>query len=47
MGHVESGDVAWGSTPEEARRAALDLSLYDVKAELDAAIERRRSAMEE
>lgn len=47
MDHVESGDVARGLTEEEARRAALDLSLYEVKAELDAAIERRREALEE
>lgn len=47
MDHVESGDVARGSTEEEARRAAMDLSLYEIKAELDAAIERRRRALEE
>jgi predicted RNA-binding protein with TRAM domain len=47
MDHVESGDVARGSTDEDARRAAMDLSLYEVKAELDAAIERRRMALEE
>ena len=47
MDHVESGDVARGATEEEARRAALDLSLYEVKAELDAAIERRALALED
>lgn len=47
MDHVESGDVARGRTEEEARQAAMDLSLYEVKAELDAAIERRREALED
>ena len=42
MDHLESGDVAHGATEEEARLAALALSLYEVKAELDAAIERRK-----
>jgi hypothetical protein len=47
MDHVESFDVAAGQTEELARLAALDLSLYEVKAELDQAIERRRIALEE
>jgi hypothetical protein len=47
MDHVESGDVARGATEEEARRAAMDLSLYEIKAELDAAIERRQQAAED
>jgi hypothetical protein len=47
MDHLESGDVARGRTEAEARQAAMDLSLYEIKAELDAAIERRRAAMEE
>lgn len=47
MGHLESGDVAHGADEEEARRGALELSLYEVKAELDAAIERRRPQQEE
>lgn len=47
MDHAESGDIAAGESEEEAKRAALDLSLYEVKAELDAAIERRRAALEE
>ena len=42
MDHLESGDVAHGATEEEARRGVLALSLYEVKAELDAAIERRK-----
>jgi hypothetical protein len=47
MDHVESFDVAYGATEELARAAALDLSLYEVKAELDRAIERRQQALEE
>lgn len=47
MSHVESGDVARGTSEEDARRAALDLTLYEIKAELDAAIARRRAALEE
>ena len=47
MDHLESGDVACGATEEEARHGALALSLYEVKAELDAAIERRRPQQEE
>lgn len=39
--HVESGDVAYGKTEAEAREAALELTLYEAKAELDAAIRRR------
>lgn len=47
MDHTESGDVAFGATEEEARTAIGELSLYEVKAELDAAIERKRSNLEE
>ncbi len=47
MDHLESGDVAYGASEEEARHGALALSLYEVKAELDAAIERRRPQQEE
>jgi len=47
MDHTESRDVASGATEAEARAAALELSLYEVKAELDRAIERRREALEE
>ncbi len=41
MGHVESGDVASGATEEAARQAAYDLTLYEIRSELDAAIRRR------
>jgi hypothetical protein len=37
-GHLESGPLAWGRTPEEADQRIRSLSLFDVKAELDAAI---------
>jgi hypothetical protein len=47
MDHVESGDVAQGATEDEARQAAMELTLYEIKAELDAAIERRRAALED
>ena len=47
MDHVESGDIAFGATEQDARQAALDLSLYEVKAELDAAIARHRETMGE
>ena len=47
MDHVESGDVAFGGSEEAARQAAMDLSLFEVKAELDAAIGRRRADLEE
>jgi hypothetical protein len=47
MDHAESGDVARGTSSDGARRAALDLSLYEIKAELDAAIQRRREALED
>lgn len=46
MDHVESTDLTRGATEEEARDALLALSLYEIKSELDAAIERRR-ALEE
>jgi hypothetical protein len=47
MGHATSGDVAWGQTEDEARMAALDLTLYQLKTELDRAIEHRRALLEE
>lgn len=47
MDHVESGDVARAASEDEARRAAMELSLYEVKAELDAAIARRKEALED
>lgn len=46
MGHVESDDVAFGASVEEARQRAMELSLYEVKSELDAAIERKRKDLE-
>ena len=47
MEHNESGDVAFGATEAEARNGALELTLYEVKAELDAAIERKRKDLED
>jgi hypothetical protein len=47
MGHVTSGDVAHGATEDEARTAALELSLYRLKEELDRAILHRRELLEE
>ena len=47
MEHTESGDIAFGSTPEAARAAALELTLYEIKAELDAAIARKKHELEE
>ncbi|HEX2167843.1 MAG TPA: hypothetical protein VHG09_11480 [Longimicrobiales bacterium] len=47
MDHVESGDVAHAAAEDDARRAAMELSLYEIKAELDAAIARRREALED
>ena len=47
MSHVESGDVAAGASPDEARSAALEFTLYEVRAELDQAIERKRKLLEE
>lgn len=37
-GHVESGPLTWGRTPAEAEERLMAFSLFDVKAELDAAI---------
>jgi hypothetical protein len=47
MDHTESGDVAFGSSEDEARSAIGELSLYEVKAELDAAIARKRRDLED
>jgi hypothetical protein len=47
MEHTESGDVAFGDTVDAARAAALELTLYEVKAELDAAIQRKRKELED
>jgi hypothetical protein len=41
-----AGIVAFGATEEEARDAAMRLTLYDLKTELDAAIRRREADME-
>ncbi|MEX2611179.1 MAG: hypothetical protein WEA24_14630 [Gemmatimonadota bacterium] len=46
MDHAESGDLAYAATEEAARAAVLDLSLYEVKAELDAAVARRERERE-
>jgi hypothetical protein len=47
MAHTESGDVAFGNTEAEARQRALELTLYEVKTELDNAIARKRQDMED
>jgi hypothetical protein len=47
MGHVTSGDVAYGATEDEARTGALELTLYQLKSELDQAIQRRRELLED
>jgi hypothetical protein len=47
MEHVESDDVATGTTENEAEHAALDLSLFEVKAALDQAIARRKADLED
>jgi hypothetical protein len=47
MGHATSEEIAYGATEDEARAAALELTLYQLKAELDRAVERRRELMEE
>jgi hypothetical protein len=47
MEHTESRDIAFGPTEEAARDAALELTLYEVKAELDGAIERKRRDLED
>lgn len=47
MDHRESEDIARGATEEEARAGALERTLYEVKAELDAAIARRQALLEE
>lgn len=43
MDHVESGDIARGATEQEARAAAMERTLYEIRADLDAAIARRRA----
>lgn len=43
MDHVESEDVASGATEQDARGAAEELTLFEIRAELDAAIARRQA----
>lgn len=47
MGHVVSDDVVWGDSEHEARERALELTLFQLKEELDRAIDRRRELLEE
>lgn len=47
MGHVTSDDVARGASEEAVRDAALDLTLFELKTELDRAIARRDELREE
>jgi hypothetical protein len=47
MGHVTSADVAYGATEDDARTAALGLTLYQLKSELDRAIQHRLELLEE
>ena len=47
MDHTESGDLSEAATEAEARQAVMELSLFEVKSELDAAIARRRAALED
>jgi hypothetical protein len=47
MAHAESQDIAEGQSEDAAKAAALELSLYEVKAELDAAITRKQQELEE
>ena len=45
-GHLETDYLAYGDTPAEAEAALRKLSLWDVKAQLDAVIERRGATPE-
>jgi hypothetical protein len=47
MDHTESEDLAFGSSEDDARKAIGELSLYEVKAELDSAIMRKRTNLED
>jgi len=47
MDHTESDDLAFGSTEAEARNRIGELSLYEIKAELDGAIERKRRDLQD
>lgn len=42
VGHLETDYLAWGGTPKEAEERLGALSLFDVKAALEEAIERAR-----
>lgn len=43
MGHVESGDIATARTAADARRAAEEWTLFEIREELDAAIRRQEA----
>ncbi len=45
-GHVESEYLMFGASPAEAEATVRAMSLWEVKAQLDAAIERSRAAPE-
>jgi hypothetical protein len=45
-GHVESEYLGFGPTPKEAEATVRKLSLWEVKAQLDQAIERSRTVPE-
>jgi hypothetical protein len=47
MDHVESDDIATADSADAARQAVLDLTLYEIRAELDAAIARKRRNLED
>ena len=47
MGHVTSENVAWGQEEHEARAAALELTLYELKTALDRAIALRDELLED
>ncbi len=47
MGHVTSENVAYGKDEYEAREAALELTLYELKSALDRAIALREELLEE
>jgi hypothetical protein len=47
MDHVETPNLAYGQSDAEARAAALEFTLYEVKSELDAAIRNKKTELEE
>ncbi len=47
MSHLTSDDVAHGTTEDDVRNTALDLTLYQLKSQLDRAIQQRRELLEE